>query len=175
MNAFSLYATQYVQIGCIYPYVNSMIYKCPADQSVYKLGPVSLGSKVRSYSMNCYMSPIVGPPSDVWPSVGTKNFFKDADFSQPGPSMTYVLIDESELSINDAFFVSDPTQINYWQDVPAVRHGNAGGLSYADGHSEIKKWKDAKVISYNGNPHSINGDPNSSDNAWLEQRATKYP
>ena len=171
MNAFSLYATQYVQIGCIYPYVNSMIYKCPADQSVYKLGPVSLGSKVRSYSMNCYLSPILGPPSDAWPSVGTRNFFKDAEITQPGPSMTYVLIDENEYSINDAFFVSDPTQNNYWQDVPATRHGYAGGLSFADGHSEIKRWRDGNILNYKGTAGNVTGD-GCGDAAWLQQRAT---
>ena len=170
MNAFSLYATQYVQIGCIYPYVNSMIYKCPADQSFFKFGPISY-PKVRSYSMNCYLSPILGPPSDAWTSVGTRNFFKDTEITQPGPSMTYVLIDENEKSINDAFFVCDPTHVNWWQDVPATRHGNAGGLSYADGHSEIKRWRDGTLL----NPPQANGfpgDPNSGDSAWLEQRST---
>ena len=59
MNAFSLFATNYVQAGCIYPYVNTMnVYKCAADQSVFKFGPISY-PHVRSYSMNCYLSPIV--------------------------------------------------------------------------------------------------------------------
>jgi prepilin-type N-terminal cleavage/methylation domain-containing protein len=172
MNAYSQYATQYVQIGCIYPYVNSMIYKCPADESGNKFGPFFY-PKVRSYSMNCYLSPILGPPSDAWPSYGpgTRNFFKDTDLTQPGPSMTYVLIDENEKSINDAFFVCDPSHVNWWQDVPATRHGYSGGLSYADGHAEIKRWRDGTVL----HPPQLNGfsgDPNSDDSAWLEQRST---
>src|ERR1017187_4204424 len=33
MNAFSLYATNFIQAGVIYPYVNSLnVYKCPTDQ-----------------------------------------------------------------------------------------------------------------------------------------------
>jgi prepilin-type processing-associated H-X9-DG protein len=120
------------------------------------------------------MSPIKG---NEWTSVGTRNFYKDTEIIQPGPSMTYLLIDESDIpvnnaySINDAFFVSDPTKPNWWQDVPATRHGNAGGLSYADGHSEIKRWRDGTLL----NPPQANGftgDPNSGDNDWLEQRAT---
>src|ERR1035437_6543083 len=171
MNAFSQFATNFVQAGCIYPYVNTMnVYKCPADQSVYKLGPVSLGSRVRSYSMNCFMSPIKG---NEWPSAGTRNFYKDTDFNQPGPSMTYVLIDENENSINDAFFVSDPNQpYNYWEDAPSARHGNAGGLSYADGHSEIKGWKDGIMVNWKGTTGRFSGDPNSNDGPWLKQRAT---
>src|SRR5674476_454078 len=133
MNAFSLYATNYVQAGCIYPYVKIMnVYKCPADLSVFKFGPV-IFPKVRSYSMNCYMSPIKGAEWSIFE--GTRNFYKDTDFNQPGPSMTYVLIDENEYSINDTFFVSDPTQGNFWQSIPATRHGSAGCLSFADGHS----------------------------------------
>ena len=30
-----------------------------------------------------------------------------------------------------------------WLDLPASYHGNAGGLSFADGHSEIHRWRDA--------------------------------
>jgi hypothetical protein len=178
MDAYSPWATNFVQAGCIYPYVNSMIYFCPADQSGFKFGPLFF-PKVRSYSMNCYLSPILGPPSDAWTSIGTRNFFKDTELTQPGPSMTYVLIDENDntdltkSSINDAFFVSDPTQPNWWQDVPATRHGYACGLSYADGHAEIRRWRDGTVL----NPPKANGfpgDPNSDDSSWLEQRSTTW-
>ena len=173
MNAFSPYATNFVQAGCIYPYVNSMIYKCPADESGFKFGPLFF-PKVRSYSMNCYLSPIKG---NEWTSIGTRNFYKDTELTQPGPSMTYVLIDENDntdltkSSINDGFFVSDPTKPNWWQDVPATRHGYACGLSYADGHAEIRRWRDGTVL----NPPIANGftgDPNSDDSSWLEQRST---
>jgi hypothetical protein len=169
MNAFNLFATNYVQAGCIFPYVNSMIYSCPADQKYWKVGP-NYYPHVRSYSMNCYLSPIKG---DEWTSVGTRNFYKDTEITQPGPSMTYVLIDENEYSINDAFFVSDPTQDNYWTDVPATRHGYAGGLSYADGHSEIKRWRDGNILNYKGTDGKVTGD-GSGDSAWLEQRATTW-
>ena len=86
--------------------------------------------------------------------------------------MTYVMIDECEYSINDAYFVSDPIQGNYWQDVPASRHAGAGGLSYADGHTEMKRWTDGKILNFKGTTGSLSGDPNSSDAAWLQQRAT---
>ena len=171
MNAFSPFATNYVQAGCIYPYVNTMnIYRCAADEAVFKFGPNSY-PHVRSYSMNCYLSPIA-----AWQG-STHNIYKDTQFTQPGPSMTFVLIDESDIlvnggySINDAYFVCDPVQPNWWQDVPSTRHGNAGGLSYADGHSEIKRWKDSKVL-HPPNSNGFTGDPTSSDNDWLEQRST---
>jgi hypothetical protein len=108
----------------------------------------------------------------TWTSIGTENIFKDTGFSL-GASMTYVLIDENENTINDAFFVSDPTQVNWWQDVPASRHGAAGGLSYADGHSEIKRWRDPKILRQLApGDNGFMGDPSSTDSAWLEARAT---
>ena len=106
------------------------------------------------------------------PGDKTVNFYKDTSFTQPGPSTTYVLIDENEYPINDAYFVSNPASGNYWQDVPATRHGSAGGLSYADGHSEIKRWRDNNILNYKGTKGQVIGDPKSGDASWLEQRAT---
>ncbi len=166
MNAFSLYATNFVQAGAIYPYVNSMIYKCPSDYNVFKFGTITI-PHVRSYSMNCYLSPIAG---GEWTSVGTRNYYKDTAII--GPSMTYVLIDENEYAINDGFFVSDPTQGVYWEDIPATRHGSAGGLSFADGHSEIKRWRDSKIQNFKGTVGRIAGDSTVGDTSWLQDRAT---
>ena len=88
--------------------------------------------------------------------------------------MTFVLIDENANSIDDGYFADSPGLPKQWINVPATRHGNAGGLSYADGHSEIKKWTDSVILSQNAPNFMINGttfpsDPNSGDNAWLEQ------
>jgi prepilin-type N-terminal cleavage/methylation domain-containing protein/prepilin-type processing-associated H-X9-DG protein len=172
MSSFSPYATNFVQVGAIYPYVNSMaVYHCAADYNGFKFG-TTFYPHVRSYSMNCYLSPISGG----WTPPGSGvNFYKDTSFIQPGPSLTYVFIDENEYAINDGYFVSDPAQGNFWQDVPGTRHGNSGGLSYADGHSEIKRWKDANILNYKPTsgkqPGQVLGD-SSNDALWLEQRAT---
>jgi prepilin-type N-terminal cleavage/methylation domain-containing protein/prepilin-type processing-associated H-X9-DG protein len=170
-----LYETNYVQVGAIYPYVSTMIYKCAADNYQYKFGTIT-APHARSVSMNAYLSPIVtiNPAQDGrWHAAeGMRNYYKDSDLTQPGPSMTFVLIDENEYSINDAYFVSDPAQGNFWQDIPATRHGGGCGMSYADGHSEIKRWKDSKILNYTGKTGAIPGDASSGDAAWLEQRAT---
>lgn len=178
MSAYSPIATNLVQAGAIYQYVNNInVYKCPADNSAYKFGAVII-PHVRSYSMNCFLSPVtegITPPAGQWTGVGnmgTRNFFKDTDLTRPGPAMTFVFIGENENSINDGFFVSDPSQGNFWQDVPASRHAGSGGLSYADGHAEMKRWTDSRIVGYKGNIGQVIGNPNSSDAAWLEQRAT---
>jgi prepilin-type processing-associated H-X9-DG protein len=178
MSGFSPIATNLVQAGAIYPYVNTnTVYRCPADHSAYKFGAILIPD-VRSYSMNCFMSPVTEgktPPAGQWIGVGnmgTRNFFKDTDLTRPGPAMTFVFIEENEHTINDGFFVSDPSQGNYWQDIPASRHAGSGGLSYADGHTEMKRWTDSAILSLTLSRGQLNGNPNSSDTAWLQQRAT---
>jgi prepilin-type N-terminal cleavage/methylation domain-containing protein/prepilin-type processing-associated H-X9-DG protein len=180
MSSSILYQTNYLLDSSLYPYVNTLnVYKCAADLSTFKF-PVA--PHTRSYSMNCYLSPVIGAgtqahPDGTWTSVGldgTRNFFRDSDMIQPGPSATYVLIDENGTSINDSFFVSDPTQGNMFQDIPATRHGNAGGLSYADGHSEIKHWKDPAILNSKLTTGPVPGTANYTDAAWLEQRATSF-
>jgi prepilin-type N-terminal cleavage/methylation domain-containing protein/prepilin-type processing-associated H-X9-DG protein len=183
MSAFSSLWTNYIQAGLLYPYAKDVrIYRCPADQRMVNFGGGITRTHVRSYSMNCYLSPVVvpslnNPKKYAWTSTGTKDFFKETDLAQPGPSMTYVFIDENEYPINDGFFVSDPTQGLWsgrykWQDVPATRHGSSGGLSYADGHSEIKTWKDPNIQNYTQTTGSVPAGGDGSDCCWLEQRST---
>jgi len=164
--------TNFIQAGLIYPYINTInAYICPADHTVTKFGALSY-PRPRSYSMNCWLSPY--PNRDATSIFGGQQariFNKDTDLTQPGSSMTFVFIDENQLSIDDGYFACSPGLPNYWINVSATRHGNAGGLSFADGHSDIKKWTDVNVL----NPPTAGGssfanDPNSGDNAWLEQR-----
>ena len=176
-------AINFIEAGLIYPYVKTInVYKCPADQSVYKLGPITLGPRDRSYSMNCWLSPF---PGKDWQSIvagGTKAriFNKDTDLVLPGPSQTFVFIDENENSIDDGYFASNPGLPGTWVNVPATRHGNASGLSFADGHAEIRGWKDKVILAQNaptsnytipgGGGPTYPSDPASGDNTWLEQR-----
>jgi hypothetical protein len=108
MDAYDPYATNDLQASSLFPYVRTIsVFHCPADTSGHKVGPFFFPNE-RSYSMNCYLAPI-----DPWQSVGshgTRDFFKDTDINNPKPSMTYVFIGENSYSINDSYFVSDPTQ-----------------------------------------------------------------
>jgi prepilin-type processing-associated H-X9-DG protein len=71
----------------------------------------------------------------------------------PVPARAFVYIDEHENSIdNGLFFVSKRTSTApsswtwYWVDFPSLRHGRGCGLSFADGHSEIWKFREAKTF-----------------------------
>ncbi len=168
--------TAFVQDSALFPYVlNTALYHDPADYSFYKFGSITI-PHARSYSMNCYLAPI--HPWSSSGASGTRNYHRESELFLPGPSGIYVLIDENELSINDGFFVSDPTQVNEWQDVPSARHGGAGDLAYADSHAEIKRWKDVNVLNFDPkNPKYANKPfpaDSSGDTTWLQQRATTY-
>jgi prepilin-type N-terminal cleavage/methylation domain-containing protein/prepilin-type processing-associated H-X9-DG protein len=181
-RSFSQYATNLIQIGAIYPFVNTInIYHCPADQSVISFGNIHY-PKPRSYSMNCWLSPFPGDDAATFFGGSKARIFtKDTDIAIPGPSMTFVLIDENANSIDDGYFAGTPGLPNKWINVPSTRHGDASGVSFADGHAEIRGWKDKVVLAQNTGNASVSGgptfpsDPNSGDNAWLEQRESSLP
>ena len=160
----------YIQAGLIFPYVNNVaVYRCPADHTVYPLGNSNGRPRVRSMSMNCWMDPL-----DIWDTSAAPgvNIFKRAtDINNPSTSMAFVFIDENPSSIDDGYFAVNILKPNFWVNAPATYHNGAGGLSYADGHAEIKKWTDTKVLG-DSVGSNFASDPNSQDWAWLDQRAT---
>ena len=82
---------------------------------------------------------------------------KTSSMTRPGPSKTWVIVDENEYSINDAAFavaaraddfrVASDTATLEWRDFPSIAHGNATAFSFGDGHSEIRRWVDPQTIS----------------------------
>jgi hypothetical protein len=40
-------------------------------------------------------------------------------------------------------------------DIPASYHNNAGGISFADGNAEIRKWHDPTVTAQNNPPFTL--------------------
>jgi hypothetical protein len=99
----------------------------------------------------------------------------------PGPAMTFVLLDEREDSINNSYFPVDmrgypnaaTTKIaNY----PASYHNRAGGFSFADGHSAIKRWLDPRTIpalTAGGTLPTEVPSANNVDVVWMQDRSTR--
>jgi prepilin-type N-terminal cleavage/methylation domain-containing protein len=157
------------------------IYKCPADMSKSRgrSGP----PRVRSVSMNAYVGTRYNRSagSENRPYTGGyKQFIKAADM--PSPARIWVTIDEREDSINDGWFAVnmesyDPQRPGGYiiVDYPATYHNRAGGLSFADGHSEIRKWVDGRTAPILrpgqllplGQPS-----PNNKDVDWLQERTS---
>ena len=158
----------------LYRYVGALaVYKCPADRAGFaKSTPKPYGGgnvqSIRSMSMNAWMNPINAWGAD---SKTVTNFRKLGGILRP--SETWVTIDENPASINDGWFVCDPANAA-WVDIPATYHNNAGGLTFSDGHAEIKKWKDASIL---GQKADIGATPKDGkvDLRWLSARSTYGP
>ncbi len=168
---------QWIQFGLLFPYINNIgVYKCPADQSSYPAGGV-LYPHVRSMSMNTWLGAIA-PYNNNSTVVSYK---KEADTVRPGPVNLWVFIDENPRRINDGSFVCEP-DVQQWIDCPASYHNSAGGIVFADGHAQIKKWTDAAVLhGWDaipwGNPTFIRVAPLQSppvDLNWLQNASTVY-
>jgi prepilin-type N-terminal cleavage/methylation domain-containing protein len=161
-----------IRQGKLYPYnQNVLIYHCPADQGVTIAGQVV--PTARSYSMNCFMGardPQLGPIPDT--AAGFVPFY--AKYSDiPNPSQLWVLLDEDERSINDGFFVTDPTG-GIWFDFPAMslhRHNYSYTLSFADSHSDVWRYSDSRSYQVSMNETE---QPGNTDLARLA-RATATP
>ena len=166
-----------IMAGSLYPYSISVnIYKCPADTKTQFSTPTAKLPTTRSMSMNCWMNPLT---LGAGFSLQNRVFRKQSDIVFPSPVNCWVTIDESPGTINDGWFVCDPLGYSKtWVDMPASYHNGAGGMGYADGHSEIKKWRDSKVLAYgraNGpTGNYISQDPNSGDLQWLQERTTSH-
>lgn len=116
------------------------IYHCPGDIYVSPAQRLrGWTERVRSISMNAYLG-----PGNVMAAGG----IVDPDFVQvpklaglvnPGPSMSWVYLDENADSINDAACYAPKAA--EWIDLPASYHSGSCGVAFADGHSEIHKWQ----------------------------------
>jgi prepilin-type processing-associated H-X9-DG protein len=90
---------------------------------------------------------------------------------------TWVFSDEHPDSINDGF-QCPPTadrETTVWSDVPASFHNLACGYAFADGHSEIHRWKDADTAHPVVNNESwlpMNAAAPYLDLLWVEGRCS---
>ncbi len=150
------------------PYINRSYkaFKCPADRSKDK---GNQQPRVRSLSMNCY----VGEKSRTWTTPSRYTLCTKMEQIK-SPVNMYVFLDEREDGINDGWFAQNPDVLYNIIDFPASYHGNAAGFSFADGHSEIHKWKDSRTM-----PQLLEGQDlplnqvytGDKDILWIAQRA----
>jgi len=173
-------ADKYNKASVLWPYCgNSLgIWKCPADRSTGVNNQGKTVSRILSMSMNCWVG--AHPFYDRW-----NTYRQTSDMVDPGASRTGVLLDEREDSINDGYFVIDmagyPNRPSQWQivDYPASYHNRAGGFSFADGHSEIKKWLDPRTcpplqkrdLDLVSNRTKFGA--NNADVFWMQDRSTR--
>jgi prepilin-type N-terminal cleavage/methylation domain-containing protein/prepilin-type processing-associated H-X9-DG protein len=177
-----------ITLSPFYRYSSGLgIYKCPADHYVSpKQTAAGITSRPRSYSMNMFFGANSPGATDnsVFPTY--RQFLRGG--SIPNPAGLFVTLDEHPDSLNDGFLQTDPhTDISQWKpptwnDLPATYHDGACGFSFADGHSEIHKFKSrvctilpVLYTSFQGsravqfNEDSVAG---ANDALWVASRAS---
>jgi prepilin-type N-terminal cleavage/methylation domain-containing protein/prepilin-type processing-associated H-X9-DG protein len=157
------------------------VYRCPADQSKVTIGGRSY-PRVRSMSM----SQAFGPgdwldPAGFQANATSKKYrvyYKTADILAPAPAMCYVMLDEHPDSINAGGYANmmvESAAAARIIDFPASYHNGAAGISFADGHAEIRKWVDARTrppARYDGLLQLNVPSPNNGDVVWLADRTS---
>jgi prepilin-type N-terminal cleavage/methylation domain-containing protein/prepilin-type processing-associated H-X9-DG protein len=171
--------TAWVVSGVLGRYTGGTVgaYKCPADNY---LSPAQRTARFpqrnRSLSMNSFFGrfSIANDPTAQgknWGMTQYKQWLKQTQV--PRPAKTWLVLDEHPDSINDAYFINNPAQ-NNWQDIPASYHNGACGFSFADGHSEIKKWQSGTSkytsVIYNYPSTKAFDAAGKADFAWYNER-----
>jgi prepilin-type processing-associated H-X9-DG protein len=169
----------------LWPYNrNANIYRCPSDQS-YVVVNGQRKPRVRTMSMNLYVGGFDGT------DLGLDQYWVYAKLSQLSgsggpPDKIFIFLDEREDCINWGNYMTDmsgygnpanPTQYEFSQDLPAFYHNRACGFSFADGHSEIKRWLDPRTmppIQFEQAVVETVTTPENVDVAWLQDHSTRF-
>ena len=168
-------------------YVKSVgLYKCPGDNFQAAANP---GPRLRSYAANGAVDGGGSGPDFTKQAISGRTYFaakKTSQLGSPGPANIFVFLDEQADSIDDLQFMFNPGETSaagvYWRNLPASYHNGAGELSFADGHSELKKWLNkgsgkfstTKNVTMDptaaANWQTINIAGNTQDYDWLDDR-----
>ncbi len=166
------------------PYVAKAvkIFVCPADN---KLSTAQMAAGWDHRMRTCAMDGAMGDGTKWfapgnggnWPQF--YNVLKTTSMHGPGPSDCWVMMDEHPNSDDDATLYINPADVNgsgtAWTELPGSLHGNAAGIVFGDGHSEVRVWK-GSVTTTKFDPArtsylqsvSVSGDPASQrDLMWL--------
>lgn len=122
--------------GKLFPYApNPGVYRCPADPSRVNNLP-----RVRSYSMNGWMGSRT--MESLYATESFRTFVRESELAAACPAMLWVMIDENETTIDDAWFLVTMDDSRPFASAPANRHARAYTLTFADGHAEVFKLRD---------------------------------
>ena len=151
------------------------VFKCPADN---RLSPVQnqrgWTERVRSVSMNGAVGRGNKDATDGLLN-GERIFVKTTEVLRPSPVNLWVFVDEHPDSINDGAFFNAQRNLE-WIDMPSNQHNGACGFAFADGHSEIHKWR-ASVLKFKLTFQDLSRQPVSAqdvDFQWTIER-TSFP
>ncbi len=160
-NSYNYDPHKDITVGPLYPYINAyQVYKCPADTSVINHNGQLL-PRVRTVSMNFFFGGFGGQGAaealgaSAWGGLYPV-YMKTTDLTiaqSPGPSQTWVFLDERQDCINWGNYLADmsgdtpnaPALYQFDADMPGMYHVKSAGYAFADGHAEIHHWLDHRT------------------------------
>jgi prepilin-type N-terminal cleavage/methylation domain-containing protein len=178
----------------LWKYTKSVpIYKCPSDHSsVPWLGQQK--PRILTMSMNLFVggfAPEKGAgqagTAGGWENTsvagGYKVYSKLASID--APSMIFVFLDMREDRVNWSNFLTDmtgsfPSAPDSWElgDLPGFYHNMGCGFSFADGHSEMRRWRSSATTPPMGPILGAGGGitptPNDPDMPWLFEHSSRH-
>jgi prepilin-type N-terminal cleavage/methylation domain-containing protein/prepilin-type processing-associated H-X9-DG protein len=162
--------TTLIQMGEIFPYTrNAGIYHCPADTIQYN----GITTRVRSYSMNCYMnSEDIGHTHSGLPAGIYVVNVKTSDIRHPDPSFAMVFTEEAQFSIDDGDFGFSPSglpgngPVNEWFNIPSMVH-HGSNFAFADNHVQFRTWVDRTTVAISATDYTDPG-PDYQDLRWVQ-------
>lgn len=159
------------------------IFQCPADSF---LSSAQRGAAFDRRMRSCAMNGAFGDGSKWFaPGAGGNwplyyNVKKTSDLHSPGPSDTWMILDEHPDSDDDATFYVNPADASgngtTFTELPGSMHGGACAMVFADGHSEVHKWSGPTTktpVSYVTYLQAVNVSSDAAskrDLQWLAQR-----
>jgi prepilin-type N-terminal cleavage/methylation domain-containing protein len=160
--------TTTITLALVYPYVKNLVsYHCPSDISVQGWAQNPIIEKglprIRSYSCSDAFNPGADGAHVVYNKLSLVRTAVD----------TFTFIEENPYTINDDVFAvnvvnNPPGETSAMLvDSPAVYHAGATGMSFADGHSIVHKWRSAIIINNKGFSTSSSDPTFVSDVLWL--------
>ena len=141
----------------LFPYAShASVYRCPADPSqAYGL------PRVRSYSMNGWAGSRY--MESAYPIAKFRTFLRESELAAAGAASIWLIQDEHEASIDDAWFLVTMDDTRPFANFPATRHARAYDSNFADGHVELTSLRDPESQQF-GQKH----EPFSTRNVdWL--------
>ena len=151
---FNTQILQREDISSLAPYTarSLEVYWCPSDRFVASAQSGMGEHRIRSVAMDA----AVGDGQALANHQKCADFpwmtywaVKTTDFITPGPSDSWVFIDEHPDAIDDNILYTNPSATSgtgSFTELPSSLHSGSVGISYADGRAEIHKWVDGNTL-----------------------------
>lgn len=162
--------TLYLKRSLVGPYIETPeVWRCPVRRNPEVAGRTM--PRVRTVSLNGFMGA-------SWNVPGVTTYRRLSDIFRPSPAEAITFVEERIDTINDGTYAmqwdfNERLPVAWiLRDKPGVSHRDGANLAFADGHTELHRWKDSRTVDP---PRDDARMPSNADVLWLQTHATWRP